>query len=53
MTRRARTITEGMLAAEALRIMEENRISALVVVGDRGEPVGVVSLLGLLQAGIA
>ncbi len=53
MTRRARTITEGMLAAEALRIMEENRISALVVVGDSGEPVGVVTLLGLLQAGIA
>ena len=53
MTRKARTITEGMLAAEALRIMEENRISALVVVGDHGEPVGVVSLLGLLQAGIA
>jgi len=27
--------------------------SALVVVGDSGEPVGVVTLLGLLQAGIA
>ncbi|KGE03228.1 KpsF/GutQ family sugar-phosphate isomerase [Pseudohaliea rubra] len=53
MTRQGRTITEGMLAAEALRIMEENRISALVVVGDGGEPVGVVTLLGLLQAGIA
>jgi arabinose-5-phosphate isomerase len=53
MSRHARTATEGMLAAEALRIMEENRISALVVVGAGGEPVGVVHLLGLLQAGIA
>lgn len=53
MSREARTVGAGMLAAEALRLMEENRISALVAVGDDGAPVGVVHLLGLLQAGIA
>jgi arabinose-5-phosphate isomerase len=47
------TIGTGALAAEALRIMEERQISALVVVDDRQAPVGVVHLLTLLEAGIA
>jgi arabinose-5-phosphate isomerase len=53
MSRHARTVPEGSLAAEALRIMEEQKISALVVVDDSGAVSGVVHLLGLLQAGIA
>jgi len=55
MTANPKTITPGALAAEALRIMEESRISALVVV-DPDQPyrvVGVVHVLSLLQAGIA
>ncbi|MFV0278675.1 MAG: KpsF/GutQ family sugar-phosphate isomerase [Parahaliea sp.] len=48
-----KTVTPGMLAAEALRIMEENRISSLVVLGEEQQVTGVVHLMGLLQAGIA
>ncbi|WP_290744726.1 KpsF/GutQ family sugar-phosphate isomerase [Haliea sp.] len=52
MTRGAKTIGPNMLAAEALRIMEENKITSLVV--QRGERiVGVVHLMNLLHAGIA
>ncbi len=42
-----------MLAAEALRIMEENEITSLVVVGDEGNTCGVIHLMHLLHAGIA
>lgn len=52
MTRNAKTIAPNMLAAEALRIMEENKITSLVV-KDREHMVGVLHLMSLLQAGIA
>ncbi|WP_235898493.1 KpsF/GutQ family sugar-phosphate isomerase [Parahaliea maris] len=52
MSRGPKTVTPGMLAAEALRIMEENRITSLVVL-DGSAVVGVVHLMSLLQAGIA
>lgn len=52
MSRGPKTVTPGMLAAEALRIMEENRITSLVVL-DGAAVVGVVHLMALLQAGIA
>ena len=52
MTRNAKSIAPNMLAAEALRIMEENKITSLVV-QDRERMVGVLHLMSLLQAGIA
>lgn len=52
MTHNAKTIAPNMLAAEALRIMEENKISSLVVKDNNGM-VGVLHLMSLLQAGIA
>lgn len=52
MTRGPQTVSSGMLAAEALRIIEEHRISSLVVIDD-GEITGVLHLLSLLKAGIA
>lgn len=52
MTRNAKTIAPNMLAAEALRIMEENKITSLVV-KDGERMVGVLHLMSLLQAGIA
>jgi arabinose-5-phosphate isomerase len=48
----ALTIPPGMLAAEALRIMDQHKISSLVVLED-DELVGIVHLLSLLKAGIA
>jgi len=53
MSPEVKSIHEGMLAAEALRLMEENKISTLVVETDTGQVVGVVHLLRLLRAGIA
>lgn len=53
MTRDPRTISEAALAAEALRLMEENSITVLPVVGNQGEPTGVLHLHQLVQAGLA
>lgn len=51
MTHSPKTVTAGMLAAEAMRIMEENQITSLVVLED-GEVAGVIHLMSLLHAGI-
>ena len=53
MSRNPATVSSGALAAEALRIMEERHISALVVRDGAGDMAGVVNLLSLLEAGIA
>lgn len=47
------TIDSGMLAAEAMRIMEERHISALLVLDNSRQLRGVVNLLGLLESGLA
>lgn len=51
MSVKAQTVTPNMLAAEALRIMDEQKISSLVVLEDK-KVSGVVHLLSLLKAGI-
>jgi len=53
MTPQPATIRRGVLAAEALRLMEEKHISALVVLDEQDATAGIVTLLGLLEAGIA
>ena len=52
MTTGAKTANGEMLAAEALRIMEENEISSLVVL-EGGQIRGVIHLVDLLHAGLA
>jgi len=47
------TISEEVLAAEALGIMERQRISSLIIVDDSQAVCGVVTLLALLKAGIS
>jgi arabinose-5-phosphate isomerase len=49
----AKTATPDMLAAEAMRIMEENEISSLVVINDDKSVAGVIHLMHLLHAGLA
>jgi arabinose-5-phosphate isomerase len=49
----AKTIEADMLAAAAMRIMEENEISSLVVLDKNGVLTGVLHLKDLLHAGIA
>lgn len=53
MTVGGKTVPAGMLAAEALKIMEENEITSLVVTDDKGRVDGVLHLMHLLHAGIA
>ncbi|CAA0083383.1 Arabinose 5-phosphate isomerase KdsD [Zhongshania aliphaticivorans] len=53
MTRNCRTISPGTMAAEALRIMEDNKISVLVAVDQDNKPVGVIHTHDLLKAGVA
>jgi len=52
MTPHGKTIRAEMLAAEALKIMEDNKISALVVVDDNDRPIGAFNLGDLLRAGV-
>ncbi|MDB9734193.1 KpsF/GutQ family sugar-phosphate isomerase [Porticoccaceae bacterium] len=47
-----RTIHQDMLAAEALTIMENSTITALVVEDDNHNPEGVVHLHDILRAGV-
>ena len=51
MTRNCKTVPAEMLAAEALRVMEESKITALVVIAD-DRPAGVVHMHDLLRAGV-
>lgn len=53
MTRNCRSIKPGMLAAEALRIMEDNKITVLVALDEQRHPLGVIHTHDLLKAGVA
>jgi arabinose-5-phosphate isomerase len=52
MTRACKSAAADMLAAEALKIMEEHRINALPVVDDEGVLVGAFNMHDLLRAGV-
>ncbi len=53
MTVNCKTVTPDMLAAEALRIMEDNNITGLVVIDAQRHPIGIVHLHDLIKAGLA
>jgi len=46
-------IDEGRLASEALRLMEEHKITVLFVVNTEGDIIGATHMHDLLQAGVA
>ncbi|MCW8919221.1 MAG: KpsF/GutQ family sugar-phosphate isomerase [Gammaproteobacteria bacterium] len=52
MQRHITTIEGGLLAAEALRIMDEKRINALPVVDASGTLIGALNMHDLLRAGV-
>jgi len=52
MTRNCKTISPKLLAAEALQIMQQNKITALVAVDDNQQPIGVLHMHDLLRAGV-
>jgi len=52
MTADCKTVHPGMLAAEALQIMETTKINALPVINDYNELVGALNMHDLLRAGV-
>ncbi|MBU0919356.1 KpsF/GutQ family sugar-phosphate isomerase [Stutzerimonas kunmingensis] len=52
MTVHGKTAHAEMLAAEALKIMEDHKISSLVVVDDQELPIGALNMHDLLRAGV-
>ena len=52
MTPRCKTVRRGVLAAEALKVMEDSKISGLFVVDESGLPVGALNMHDLLRAGV-
>ena len=52
MTARCITVTPEMLAAEALKIMEDKKINGLVVVNQQQCPIGAFNMHDLLRAGV-
>ncbi len=53
MTTNPKTIHRHILAAEALGMMEANKITSLVVVDEDQKPVGIIHIHDLLRAGVA
>lgn len=52
MTRHVKTVSEGMLAAEALQIMESAKINGLMVVDKEDKLTGALNMHDLLRAGV-
>lgn len=53
MTRTPRRIRPDALAAEALRLMNTDKITSLFVVDDADRPIGILHIHDLLRAGVA
>lgn len=52
MTRHCKTVSPDMLAAEALQMMDEMKINALLVVDDQQQLIGAFNMHDLLRAGV-
>lgn len=52
MSTHSKTISPGLLATEALHIMETYKITSLVVVNDMNQPIGIVHIHDILLAGM-
>jgi arabinose-5-phosphate isomerase len=52
MTKNPKVISPGMLAAEALHIMETHKITSLIVTNKKNNPIGVVHMHDILRAGV-
>ncbi|CAM3794693.1 KpsF/GutQ family sugar-phosphate isomerase [Parendozoicomonas haliclonae] len=52
MTRNCVTIRADILAAEALKVMEDHKINGLICVDEHKRPVGAINMHDLLKAGV-
>jgi arabinose-5-phosphate isomerase len=53
MTHNPKTVREGVLAVEALELINRNKITALFVLDAEGRPAGIVHVHDLLRIGVA
>lgn len=52
MTRSPRVANQEMLAAQALKIMEDKKINGLIIVDEDNKPVGAMNMHDLLKSGV-
>ena len=52
MSANPKTINEELLAAQALKVMEDNSITALIVEDKNNHPIGVLHMHDILRAGV-
>ncbi|AZQ85817.1 KpsF/GutQ family sugar-phosphate isomerase [Colwellia sp. Arc7-635] len=52
MTKNPYVATQDMLAAEALKIMEDKKINGLIIVNDKHQPIGAMNMHDLLKSGV-
>lgn len=52
MTRNCKTVRDNILAAEALHIMDEYKINALICVNEGNHAIGAINMHDLLKAGV-
>ena len=52
MTRNCTVVTENILAAEALKVMDDRNINGLIVVDKQQHPIGALNMLDLVNAGV-
>lgn len=46
------TISDGVLAAEALKVMDEKDINGLIVIDENNSPIGALNMLDMVKAGV-
>ena len=52
MTKNCTTVEVGMLAFEALKVMEDKKINGLIIIDKDNKPVGAINMYDLLKAGV-
>ncbi|MDN5370009.1 MAG: arabinose-5-phosphate isomerase, partial [Shewanella sp.] len=52
MTRNCITVKANILAAEALKVMDDRSINGLIVVDADNRPVGALNMLDMVNAGV-
>ena len=52
MTKNPYVAKQDMLAAEALKIMEDKKINGLIIVNDNNQPIGAMNMHDLLKSGV-
>ena len=52
MTEKPYVAEQTMLAAEALKIMEDKKINGLIIVDHNNQPIGAMNMHDLLKSGV-